>query len=265
MKGEKIARTIIIFGILLWIAQESVSFVFDSWNSSGLLMYFFILLIFADWIGFLSVLFYLISQFLNKSGKGFEILNFLAQIGLYLYGFAVILTHLLLETSYFTLIILSSASIGFLLVYHIIHKIKKRDQEGFLMQIQGMVAIIVVIFDLILGHAGRYMAPDPSYRLGLTFLPVILEFLLVILFVIFTFIKHILDEKTRKTVLIILSSIGLIGLIAGYTTWDLSSPVAPFKFIGDAVVVIGVIFYLVLSVISLKNLYVTDELGTTRK
>ncbi len=248
-KQKKIAIIIIAVGILLWLAQESVFFVYDTWVSNNNIMIFYIILVYSDWIGVLPVLFFLISQLLKKDSG---VLNFLAQIGLYCHILAILIAHFFLGVQFLTITILSTVSLIFLLVYHIIHKIKKRNHKGYLLQIQAIVLLILAVFDLIVGHAGRYVVPSINYRLGLTFLPVVLEFILILAIIIYQSVKSGLVEKHQKIVTIVLSSIGLVGLIASYTSWDVTYPL---KLAGDGVIVIGVLYYLLISLLSLKNFY----------
>jgi len=259
----EIAKTIIGIGIILWLIQESVTF-FDYWkNPIDFFNDFFLIMMIADWIGIFTLLVFFVSQYMEKWS---EFLSFLAQIGLYLYGLVAISGHVMFYYYIPVIVGVSSVMIIFLFVLHLVYKIKKRSQDGFLLQVQALVAVIVAIFDLFLGHAARYSILEEGLgegiRLGLTFLPVQLEFVLTMAFAMYFLLKSSIAEKTRKTVLIVLNSIGLIGLMAGYMLWG--DWYLPVKFAGSVVILLGVIFYLILSLKSLNSLNKMEEPHTSK-
>ncbi len=245
---KSISKFVVLGGVFLWLLQEMISLVFGVTGSYSGGYPVFILI--ADIIAMIAMFAYVGKLFFEKYAT---ILDSVFQIGLLLYVFFTAFAHLFLTpaVNYTAVIVMSLITLA-LSVGLIFDTIKKRGLQFFDKFLLAIGVLMLGVFDLVLGHNSRNSI---TQFFGMTFLPVNIEFFLLLFIVVVITLERYanLDEQTQTVMNLLMWNLTFFALAIGATKW-----VGVVGIIADICVATGAVVYVVMTYFKLKAVYGTE-------
>ncbi|MHA1111185.1 MAG: hypothetical protein ACTSRE_08780 [Promethearchaeota archaeon] len=244
---KSIAKFVVLGGVFLWLLQEMIALTFGVTGTYSAAYPAFILI--ADILAMIAMLGYVGKLFFEKYAT---ILDSIFQIGLLLYVFFTAFAHFFLTPVQNLAAVLVMSIITLALIVGLtFDTIKKRGLQFFDKFLLAIGVLMLGVFDLVLGHNTRNVIAT-GQLFGMTFLPVNIEFFLLIFIVIVMTLERYadLDEQTHTVMNLLLWNLTFFALAIGGTKW-----IGPVGIIADICVAVGAVFYIVMTYFKLKAVY----------